>query len=247
MRNLILVGGPSRSGTVSTTSYLHLSDSVFMFSSGGPMIQLPKTPSDTWYTNKAFRPSTLAVGASKHNDLKSYINNKNKFGPENINPMYIGLRYDYAEKYRKTIFRLLQQYNTIKLIYCMRQDIEKLHISQRHNSYQRDIPTFKDRIDASYKNAVALKQDKELASNGFSIHAIDITVGGDDFISLDKFLGLEPNELQVKWQQQNIQTNQRNPDKMKEVLKIKYNKVLLTQVVKYLELRYNDTRMILNA
>jgi len=246
MKSLILVGGPSRSGTCSTTSYLHLSNDTFMYGSGGPINNLPNMPPETWYERKNFIPSIVSARYVQPEFTQFIIHaqSKNKL---NLDFNYIGLRYDYVEKWKDIIFHLSQQYDTVRLVYCMRRDIEKLHISQRHNPYQREIDVFGDRISVSYGNAIILKQDKELASMGFDICAVDITVGGDDFSRLNSFLGLEPSDLQVKWQEFNVQTNQRDPKKMKEVLKIEYDRDLLAKTVKRLEPQYNEAKRILNG
>ena len=197
-----------------------------------------------WFDHEKFVPSSLYLKKAIK-DYSIFFNNKSKVPPR-TDIIYIGLRYDYAEKYYVHLEKLVKVYDSIKLVYCMRYDIEKLHISQRFNPYQRDIYDFEQRISSSYNNAVALKKNTGLKDLGFDIFAVDITENKEDFKKLDKFLDLEPSRMQLDWAKINIKTNERNnKEKLERVRKIPYDKALLSDVSKELKKQYIDTKKIL--
>ena len=66
-------------------------------------------------------------------------------------------------------------------------------------------------------------------------------------IGLNSFLGLEPSELQLQWQDANVQTNQRDPVKMKKALEVEYDQQQLLETAKRLRPQYDETKLILQG
>lgn len=234
MQKLIIVGGPSRTGTNSISTYLHLNDQIAMFHSGPPikdLLDLSEWTRQTEFLQKVFGPPDNRPSEC----FDEYIGRKNQsFIKGTFGVSYIGRRYDHAEFYDHIIERLVRKFE-VKFVYCMREDVGSLFISQTRYGFAWSEEHFVGMITRSMDIA------RQLKAKGISMCAIDVTVSNRDLKRLDEFLGLPPSLLQLKWYEENPVTNQ-VPD-WKKGPDVKYN----PNAFRSLKKLYNLTRTELNG
>jgi hypothetical protein len=121
---------------------------------------------------------------------------------------HVGLRYDYAECH-SDIRELMDKFKT-KFIYCMRDDIGALYISQRKMHQISSFDRFKAQIEESHRAI------RELKAEGYDICPSNVGHSAANFKRLDKFLGLPPSPYQLLWQDLNPRTNATDPGELGE-------------------------------
>ena len=193
----IIVGGPSRSGTNTASTFLHLHDDVLMWHTfsvdkGRPITQSNDIVRDL---EDSF-PAGLQVvaGNEEIHAWKAIVKELN--ANADINSKYRGVRWDYAEL-RVRHFREAIRV-PMRFVYCMR-NLFDVFCSQAYagyfrypekDSWKEAMRLFSLKIHESFDYALKIRE------MGIPIYAHE---AGDDLSGLLGFIGIEANELQRKW------------------------------------------------
>ena len=238
-KELIIIGGPSRSGTNTVSCFLHLHDDVLMWHTFGAG-HLPDSTDVVGDMAKSFPDALQKVpGDERLYAWKKVVEDKNTYAafrsdhkPEDVK--YWGLRWDYAERQSEMIRERISI--PVKFVYCMRPLID-VFCSQAfagyfrfaidNDSWQAVMDKFAERMDESFDGVLALKE------MGFPIYPYETT---DSLGAVIDFIGIQSNELQHKWLMESPVTNFTNNKNYEVFKKILRNRA---KVPEQLQERYD--------
>jgi len=218
MKNFIIIGGASRTGTNTLSTFLHLHPDVCMIrgypteaqvrpAKDRPLIpqiknQLPVGLQDLlhgWVKNSWGKEQIM----DNEGIFGAFVVAKNaKIDADTFTsfPM-VGVRWDFAELSYDNFVASVDV--PIKFIYSMREDLEALYLSTINCGYISGPKVFYEKLMQSVEKA------REIKKQGAEIIAIDITAGYAlrEYSRMLTFLGLEITDKQWGWISAHPRTN----------------------------------------
>ena len=206
MKQFIIVGGPTRSGTNTVSLFLHLHQDVVSFGSAEglhPMNQLKD-----FYKELALRKNALQTEGvlQGYDNLRKYLTHKNVELRNNmvstLTKDIMVLRFDYGEAIFPVMLGLLPSGVRLKMITCLRpldlvfrsQFLNRHAVLDDEENKARQL--FKQRIENSFTQLEHL--NSKLSE---SILFVDITSedAPEYYMKILRFLDLQINKYQLEW------------------------------------------------
>lgn len=223
MKQFVIVGGPTRSGTNTVSLFLHLHEDAVSFGTGAGLH--PVNDLAAFYVKLLHCPTAIQTENCIQNNevLRGLLTEKNnkirKSMTENDSKKYIVLRWDYGETIFPLMLGLLPKDRQLKMVVALRpvdqvfrsQFHKKLAILDEQENKAREL--FNKRVSDSFvqlKHLMGKLSDKLLFVDITSQHALAHYQG------ILSFLDLEPNDLQKDWMEQLPITNATNWEDTKE-------------------------------
>jgi len=205
MKQFVIIGGPTRSGTNTVSLFLHLHEDVVSFGSGDGLH--PLNQSRTFLKELTLRKRALQTEGvlQGYDALREYVTNKNielRSGmAATLSKDIVALRWDYGESIFPIMLGLLPN-STLKMITCLRP-IDLVFRSQFVNRHavlddeeNKARKLFKQRVEDSF---VQLKHLNSKLPG--SILFVDITNENapEYYMKILRFLNLQVNKYQLEW------------------------------------------------
>ena len=212
MKKVIIIGGPTRSGTNAISSFLHLHGDVTIFHTLAGAFKFDLT--NIWQNLQSMLPK-YNLRLQKPFRLESdywqdIFARKNEEIEKNGGTSIVGVRYDYVEKLMKGNSDVL-----VYFVYCMR-DLKSLFLSLVANNYApNNVQRFENQINSSLDAVMKLTR----------VFPIDVSLD-NNYQGLLDWLQLEPNEHQREWIKQNPVVNVNL--KVSEYLELKKQNVVIS-------------------
>lgn len=195
----IVVGGASRSGTSSISTFLHLHDDVTMCRTAKKLGSgIVSSMSENIRKTIKDKEDILQLFIEKRNPEQTsvweeYIDRKNKDLLNGMSTEHIGVRWDYAE-WSYLPFSHLFESGEAKLVFSMR-DLKNVFMSLCFHGFLRS-KNMEDNLKGFHNNIS--KSIEKIQKYGNSVCPVHVS-NGSDFHRLLGWLNLNPSELQKLW------------------------------------------------
>jgi hypothetical protein len=203
MRQFIIIGGPTRSGTNTVSTFVHLHEDTVCFGSAGGLH--PMNDEVNFIGGLCFQPKSLqttgVLRLDQHKEFIDYLDEKNERIRENMQGIKqadtVCIRWDYGE----SIFPIMLN-NKLRMITVLRP-IDLVFRSQVVHMY---TPLYDDENQArkifNIRMTNSFLQLKHLSKKlPDRVLYVDITTNdaSEEYTRILSFLDLQPNDYQLKW------------------------------------------------
>jgi len=203
---LLFIGGVPRCGTNTISLWCYLHDDVYMYITEGGARRNKHYIDDLIRNKRNMKFLKSSTNPEMYEKTKDYIFEKTKLQRNDIlNKRIVGTRIDNAYK----SFCIVRNHNpddrASRLIFTMRKDIYALYYSHRYMIFKNRKKVMADPVNYFYNYLENIFTDMEPVIGQNDVFFFDITWHGPNrYNDLAQFLGIEINDIQKEWIEQNI-------------------------------------------